>query len=585
MVRAVLGWGILSFAVLQIYEPVMHGLHLPEWTLTLVVVVLGVGFPTTFVLAWIFDMGPGGVERTPSMATTPSTPARKVRTALLLVGLGVAFAVPGWLWYGSRDRAERAEVASTAHPSSGGASGQARDAPGASAGPSVAVLPFEDMSPQHEQEYFADGVTEEILTALSKVEGLRVPGRASSFYFKGKGAEPAEIARRLGVANLLEGSVRRAGNRLRIKVEVVRADGERVWSQTFERELTDVFALQDDIARAVVSALAPRLLAGVAPAKKGAQAANPEAYQLFLLGRSLSIQGTPENSLRAVSVLERAVQLDPRFTLAWVWMGVSDGNLAVVLRGEEGRRHAQRAREEVARAIALGPEEAEALASRAWIRLVLDRDWAGAQADLDQALTLEPASNLALNTQAILFQKMGRFQEAAAVEQRVVEGDPLNSIVADNLGWFLLNAGRFDEARAMLQRSLEISPGNPTAQEGISVLDLVTGNAAAALEGFRKLDGSSRLVGIAAAAHTLGREEESRAALAEFERDHADQAFLVAGVKAWRGDADGAFLWLDRAYRENDLLLRNVKPYYLLQPVRRDPRYAALLRKMKLPVD
>jgi tetratricopeptide (TPR) repeat protein len=335
----------------------------------------------------------------------------------------------------------------------------------------------------------------------------------------------------------------------------------------------------------VVSALAPRLLAGVAPAKKGAQAANPEAYQLFLLGRSLSIQGTPENSLRAVSVLERAVQLDPRFTLAWVWMGVSDGNLAVVLRGEEGRRHAQRAREEVARAIALGPEEAEALASRAWIRLVLDRDWAGAQADLDHAMKLEPTSNLALNNQAILFQKMGRFQEAAAVEQRVVEGDPLNSIVADNLGWFLLNAGRFDEARAMLQRSLEISPGNPTAQEGISVLDLVTGNAAAALEGFRKLDGSSRLVGIAAAAHTLGREEESRAALAEFERDHADQAFLVAGVKAWRGDADGAFLWLDRAYRENDLLLRNVKPYYLLQPVRRDPRYAALLRKMKLPVD
>ena len=569
MIRALIGWGIFAFAALQVYEPVMHGLHLPDWTLSAVVLVLLGGFPATVVLAWIFDLGPGGVERTAPSPGVATTPARRARLAVLLVGLGALFAVPGAAWYLWQSRAQS----------------PAATVPGApAAGPSIAVLPFADLSPAHDQEYFSDGVAEEILSALSRVEGLRVPGRASSFYFKGKGVEPAEIARKLGVANLLEGTVRRAGNKLRISAEVVKADGERLWSQTFDREFTDVLVLQDEIARAVVVALSPRLLAGVAPAKRRSATTQPEAYQLFLLGRSLSIQGTTESTLRAISVFEHAIQLDPRLALAWVWMGISNGNLAIRARGEEALRLANRARTEVDRAVALDPEEAAAHASRAWIRMILDWDWAGAQADLDRAIALETTSPLAWNSQAILLQKLGRFPEAAAIERRVAESDPLNSIVADNLGTFLLNAGRFDEAREMLKRSLEISPGNPSAQEEVPVLDLLSGNAAAALEGFRKLGGHSRLVGVAAAAHTLGREEESSAALAELERDHGDEPFLIASVHAWRGDRDGAFRWLERAYREHDLRLRNVKVTYLLQPVRGDPRYAGLLRKMKLPV-
>jgi tetratricopeptide (TPR) repeat protein len=188
-----------------------------------------------------------------------------------------------------------------------------------------------------------------------------------------------------------------------------------------------------------------------------------------------------------------------------------------------------------------------------------------------------------LNSQAILFQKLGRFQEAAAIELKVAESDPLNAIVASYVGTFLMNAGRLDEARDMMRRSLEISPGNPLAEEDVPVLDLVSGRTTAALEGFRKLAGPSRLAGVAAASHTLGRDEESRAALAELERDHADEPFLIAGVRAWRGDKDGAFEWLERAYRQHDLRMRNVKVHYLLRSVRGDPRYAELLRRMKLP--
>jgi TolB-like protein len=568
VIRAMIGWGIFAFAVLQIYEPVMHGLHLPEWTLSVVVLTLAAGFPATMVLAWIFDLGPGGIARTaPSLDDTPSL-ARRFRVGLLLVGLGVVVAVPGLAWYAWQTRNQpAAEVKNTL-----------------AAGPSIAVLPFADLSPNHDQDYFSDGVAEEILTALSNVPGLRVPGRASSFYFKGKNAEPSEIARKLGVANLLEGSVRRSGNKLRISAEVVKAsDGERLWSQTFDRELTDVFALQDEIARAVVAALSPRLLAGVAPPKKSAAPTNPEAYQLFLLGRSLSVQGTTESTLRSISVLEHAVQLDPGLAVAWVWMAVSNGNLAIRARGEEVQRLAKRARSEGDQAIALDPDGSEAYAQRAWIRMILDWDWAGAQADLDRAAAHQPVSPLTLNSQAILFQKLGRFQEAAAIELKVAESDPLNAIVASNVGTFLMNAGRLDEARDMMKRSLEISPGNPLAEEDVPVLDLVSGSTAAALEGFRKLAGPSRLAGVAAASHTLGREEESRAALAELERDHADEPFLIAGVRAWRGDKDGAFEWLERAYRQHDLRMRNVKVHYLLRSVRGDPRYAELLRKMKLP--
>jgi TolB-like protein len=568
VIRALLGWGIFAFAVLQIYEPVMHGLHLPEWTLSVVVLTLAAGFPATVVLAWIFDLGPGGIARTaPALDETPSL-ARRFRVGLLLVGLGVVVAVPGLAWYAWQARTPPAAEVKNA----------------LSAGPSIAVLPFADLSPNHDQDYFSDGVAEEILTALSKVPGLRVPGRASSFYFKGKNAEPSEIARKLGVANLLEGSVRRSGNKLRISAEVVKAsDGERLWSQTFDRELTDVFALQDEIARAVVAALSPRLLAGVAPPKRSAAPTNPEAYQLFLLGRSLSVQGTTESTLRAISVLEHAVQLDPTLAVAWVWMAVSNGNLAIRARGEDVQRLAKRARSEGDRAIALAPDEPEGYAQRAWIRMILDWDWAGAQADLDRAAAHQPVSPLALNSRAILFQKLGRFQEAAAIELKVAESDPLNAIVASNVGTFLMDAGRLDEARDMMKRSLEISPGNPLAEEDVPVLDLVSGRTTAALEGFRKLAGPSRLAGVAAASHTLGRDEESRAALAELERDHADEPFLIAGVRAWRGDKDGAFEWLERAYRQHDLRMRNVKVHYLLRSVRGDPRYAELLRRMKLP--
>jgi TolB-like protein len=229
--RAVVAWGIFSFAALQATEPLMHGLGLPEWTLKLVVALLGLGFPVTILLSWTFDLRSTGIERTSPAEPSPGAPS-KARLTLALVGLGLVVAAPGaaYLYF-------RASPGGKASPVSAGP-------------PSIAVLPFADMSPGKDQEYFADGIAEEILNALAQVEGLHVAGRTSSFSFKGKGVRIEDIGRQLNVRAVLEGSVRKEGNRVRITAQLVNvADGYHVWSQTYGRELTGIFAVQDDIGR------------------------------------------------------------------------------------------------------------------------------------------------------------------------------------------------------------------------------------------------------------------------------------------------------------------------------------------------
>src|SRR4051812_4152752 len=260
IVRAIVVWGVVAFAVLQVYEAVMHGLHLPEWTLSFVIVVLGLGFPVTVALAWAFDLTARGVER------APGAELKGPWLAIVLLAFGLLAAAPGIAWHFVRH---------------GG--GEPAKAPAnAVAGPSIAVLSFADMSPAHDQEYFADGVAEEILNALAQVEGLRVPGRTSSFYFKGKSIRLAEIGRELSVGTVLQGSVRKEGSRVRVAAQLVRVDGEaQLWSETYDRELIGILSLQDEIATDVVAALKLKLMPDAHPERS----VHPEAYTQYLLGR------------------------------------------------------------------------------------------------------------------------------------------------------------------------------------------------------------------------------------------------------------------------------------------------------------
>jgi TolB-like protein/Flp pilus assembly protein TadD len=581
VVRAVLGWGILSFAVLQIYEPVMHGLHLPEWTLTLVVVVLGVGFPATFVLAWIFDMGPGGVERTPSAPGEPQTPSRRIRTALLLVGLGLLISIPGWVWYARHERATAIVPSGAGEPTS------AHPVPGATAGPSIAVLPFADMSPQHDQEYFADGLAEEILNALAHVEGLRVPGRTSSFWFKGKNVEPAEIGRKLNVTHLLEGSVRRAGSRLRVTAQIVSvADGYHVWSETFDRDQSDVFAVQEQVARAVADAMKVKLQPAVEAPSSRVPTANLGAYDQYLLGTQFIARYTPDDFRQAIAALEKAVVLDPTMAQAWAGLAFAMWLSADGFDDREDAALRRRAIEAAERAVALDPRLADGYASRALTRLEYQRNYRGAAEDSARAISLAPRAPLVLLNRCYFLRSVGQLAEAEAAAREAIEMDPLSARARNQLTYTLIARGDLTQARALNDRALELAPGSRIVQNVRCILDFLGGVRDAAREHCGLLqDEDGRFFWRAMLSQEWGTPEESTRDLDAFvgrfgERD----PYNVAKLYAWRGEGDRAFEWLDRALRR-DVVMDEVKTDWTFQKVAQDPRFKIVLRRAGLPVD
>src|SRR5712692_3379610 len=369
--RALVGYGIASFAVLQIIEPIMHGLHWPDSALSYVVVALASGFPIVVALGWIFDVKAGRIERTP-----PASPAggpqdlRGLRLALLLVCIGLLAAVPGLVYYfvlrGARPGAEERSRPAVAASESG-------------AGPSIAVLPLVNLSSDKEQEYFSDGLTEELLNLLAKVPGLRVAARTSSFAFKGKNEDVGAIAQKLHVTNVLEGSVRKAGDQIRITTQLIKAaDGYHLWSETYDRKLTDVFAVQDEIAKAVVAALRLKLLPAQEPTSK--RTSNPEAYNQYLLGRQLYARSTTDGFRRAKEAYQKALALDPGFAPAWAgfanaewWIADSAETVAAIA---EGKRQALAAAE---KAVALAPDLPDGYLARGSIREGDKWDWSGAR--------------------------------------------------------------------------------------------------------------------------------------------------------------------------------------------------------------
>jgi len=349
--RALIGYGIVTFALLQVIEPVMHGLNLPEWVLTVTVVGLGIGFPITLVLAWAFDINEGRIERA-------GAPRGRLLAGLLVLGLAIGAPGVGWfLW-----REHRAAPAA------------APQGP-----PSIAVLPFADLSPAKDEDWMCDGIAEEIIDALCSVSGLRVAARSSSFQYKGKSADVREMARALGVSTLLEGSVRKVGDRLRVSARLVSGEGYELWSDKFERGVSDAFAIQDEIARAVVAALRPQVGAEVSR-RAGTQ--NAQAYEIYLRGRQyLRLLGA-DNTEMARQMFKRASALDPRFAEARAGLADADASLLQWLLPAPEQRPELRAEvlAESEEALKLDPGLPEAHVARANALSIVGRN-----AEADQA--------------------------------------------------------------------------------------------------------------------------------------------------------------------------------------------------------
>ncbi len=449
--------------------------------------------------------------------------------------------------------------------------------------PSIAVLPFADMSPAKDQEYFADGLAEELLNRLAKIPELRVVARTSSFQFKGKNEDLRVVGQKLNVGTVLEGSVRKEGNRVRVTAQLINtSDGFQLWSVTYDRQLDDVFAVQDEIARSVAGSLKVTLMAGKAPASRGT---NPEAYNAYLQGRYFYERRSKADSEKAVGYYEQAVSLDPDYALAWA--GLAEVHIWQVGYGyvtqEEGY---QKARQAVDRALERDESLAEGHAAMGAIKRHFEWDWVGADASYQRALSLDPGNTDFIEGAASLAVTLGRFDEAIALSRRAVELDPLSATAHQALGGSAYYAGRLEEAEMALKKAVELNPEYPYAHAGLGALYLAQARPQEALaEMGRETHPALRLRGLAVAYHALGRKKESDTALAELIEKYSDLwAVQVATVYAYRGETDRAFQWLERAYAQHDGGLASAKGSPLLKSLRRDPRWAAFLKKMRLPV-
>ncbi|HET9234221.1 MAG TPA: tetratricopeptide repeat protein, partial [Candidatus Eisenbacteria bacterium] len=477
-----------------------------------------------------------------------------------------------------------------------------RSEPGAVARPvtekvaSIAVLPFANRSASADDEYFSDGLADELLNVLSKIKGLRVTARSSAFTFKGKQAAAAEIGRALNVSTLLEGSVRKAGNRIRVSVQLVNvADSSHLWSETYDRTLEDIFAVQDDIAHSVVKELRTTLLgeaddsdasgtakAEVARAAKG-RGTDPEAHRLYLLARHLSDRLTREDLAKAIEYLKLAVARDPQFALAWaelsrVYVLEANSGWAVIAEGFA------KAREAVERAFALEPNLPEGHTAMGSIRLFHDWDWRSAEVSLGRALELAPGNTAALRIAGLLAGNEGRLEESIALNRRALEQDPLSASTYNNLGMDLHAAGRPAEAEAAYHKALELAPNKAVSHALLSLALLVQDRSEEALtEAMKEPDELFRLWALSIIHGALAHGAESEAALRELiDKYSVGGAYQVAGVYGARAELDTAFEWLERAHAQRDGGLVGLKTSPHFRSLHGDPRWRAFLKKMGL---
>lgn len=564
--RVALLYLITSYILLQIFDLFAQLLQLPHWAGRAVVAIAVLGFPVVLLFAWAFE------------ATSPAS-GESSNPALLRRRLNLAILVGGALCI--------AYIA-ISHVRGGFASHQAAvsedgSVQAATQTPSIAVLPFADLSEKRDQQYFSEGLAEELIDLLAHTEGLRVIARTSSFVFRDPGTELAEIARQLSVSNILTGSVRKAGNRIRVTTQLVQpSTGEALWSQTYDRDLQDIFQVQDEIAGAVVAALKVRLADGRAFADLHGTR-NPEAYGEFLICRKLiETSHGIDDIVKAIARCETAIRMDAGYADAHAELAV-----ALLTKGDmTGDRNAfTLALASADRAVKLGPTRAAGYSARAYLR-AFNLLWADALRDSERAMELAPEDSVARLRHANLLLTLGRFAEANADLRHLVQLDPLYS-----RGWFLLGRsylvlGDTHQAELAFGRAYEIADNAANSIDGMASFALLHGRPDEALALFRRLDAADSwtLSGVAMSEHSLGHHEASARALDELKRDSAaSAAYQIAEIHAWRGEKDEAFAWLERAWRQRDPGLGAIKWDPFLASIRNDERYVQLLVKLGLP--
>ena len=479
-------------------------------------------------------------------------------------------------------------IVAPGRPADAGAAASAAGSPGTTAPAirpqkSIAVLPFIDESEKKDQEYFSDGLSDELIDLLAKTPGLRVPARTSSFYFKGKQATLAEIGKALNVSHVLEGSVRKSGSALRISAELVNvADDARVWSETYDRTLDDVFKVQDDIANSVVAALKVSMLGEARP--RAAPTTSSEAYLHFLRAQEAALEGSRGASANALAELEQAVAIDPAFAEAWTILATLriNGFVSAGIGTYESVRAA--AMSDLQRSLSLNPQLAATHAELGRLYYQLDWNPAAAQPELRRALALDPNNAQALWVSGYFDDAEGRFDQAIAIHQKLRGNDPLGVDNYRQLGNAYYRAGRLDEGAAILTEAIMRFPEQRTGHYRLGLILLAQNKPEAALKQFElESDPDFKRLGVPLALDRLGRRAEADSYLAQALADKEARdgaAYQIALVYAARGDRDAAFQWLERAFRQRDAGMLWMKYDPLMKALADDPRFISLVERM-----
>ena len=452
---------------------------------------------------------------------------------------------------------------------------------------SIAVLPFADLSPEHDQEYFSDGLAEELLNHLTKIPNLRVVARTSAFQFKGKNEDLRVIGQKLSVANILEGSVRREGNRVRINAQLIKAaDGFDLWSESYDRDLKDVFVVQDNIARAVTSALQLKLRADQPRATLPTSGTtDPETFEAFLHARYFAHMQDEASARKALQYANQAIESDPNYAPAYALRadielasgGMTWTDISVAT---------EKTQHDTEKALALDPNLADGYRVLSMIQARVESNCREAETSLKKALELAPRDPDNLDQSGSLAMCQGRLEEAVELWKQGLLLDPLRP---DGYLWLsqsLRDLGRYEEAHAALAKALDLNPNQTSMIHEVGgEVYLAQGRPEKALAEIEKEPaGLYRHLGEALAYHALGRHQESDTALARMISQHPnDGAYQIAQVCAYRGEVDRAFEWLNRAYIQHDHGLMWFKTDLKLKNLREDPRYTLLLKKLHLP--
>ena len=571
VIRAVILYVTGTWALAQGIVALGPSLGFPEGATRWFLVAAAIGFPFWIAFAWFYELTPEGIRRESEVDADKSILKATGRRLDFLIIAVLAFAVVLLL----TDRLLRQETAATSPP--------------VIAGKSVAVLPLVNESGDANALYFSDGLTEAFIDALSRFPGLKVIARASSFQFRNSKDPVSIIGSKLGVAHLLEGSVQRAGDDVRISAELIAVkDGTAIWSQHYDRPYKNLFRLQDDITSAVAISLKARLLGGGnGPPMQSLRppSGNLDAYNADLEGNFYLHRAAREDERKAVAAFNTAVRLDPGYAAAWA--GLSAAEFSVVLDSGSSAALAQvlpQVREYAEKAVALAPDLA--LAHNALGNVLLNEsNWTGAEAQYRRAMELAPAQAPAKINFANVVAGLGRPEEAVPLLQQALRLDPLDSISYLFLAENLMPLGRLDEAEKAIRKAIALVPDGTNFYGTLAQIDILRGNARAALADAQREQGVFRNVAVMLALQIGTDREAADAALKNFIAKARDDApYQIAQAYALREDADNMFKWLEHARTAKDPGLQSVLYDPFIPPYRHDPRFAKLCEELKLPL-